>query len=92
MGSPKEGMEDKGEMMAEVAVEEVLRIHRERWNINKLGFRDIMWTYQGRPLDIPVDQLDNWYFTGLNNMDFITSNYLRNRPWQEELAKIVKGE
>ena len=70
--------------MIEVAVEEVIRIHEERWVINKLKFSDIIWTYQGKPLDIPKGLARDYEFCGLNNMDFITSNFLPDRPWQKQ--------
>ena len=70
--------------MRRVAAEEVMRIQRERHAINELNFRDIIWTYQGQPIDIPVQTLDEFEICGLNNVDFVTSNYLPDRPWQEE--------
>ena len=69
--------------MKEVAVEEVLRIQNERRAINKLKFGEIVWTYQGKPLDLPKKLLDHFELCGLNNMDFITSNFIPNRPWQD---------
>ncbi len=67
----------------EVSVEEIMRISRERQAINKLEFRNIVWTYQGKPLDIPSQLLDDFEICGLNNIDFITSNFLPDRPWQD---------
>lgn len=69
--------------MIEVAVEEVMRIINERSAINKLNFSDIVWTYKGKPLDLPKRLHDGWVLCGLNNIDFITSNYLPDRPWQD---------
>lgn len=69
--------------MIEIAVEEVLRIHKERWVINKPDFLDIVWTYKGKPLDIPRQLLEDFNLCGLNNMDFITSNFIPVRPWQD---------
>ncbi len=67
----------------EVAVEEVMRIQKERGAINKLDFEEIVWTYKGVPLEISVWIKRDWMFCGLNNMDFITSNFLPDRPWQD---------
>jgi len=70
-------------MKKEIAVEEVMRIHEGRWAINKLDFSDIVWTYQGKVLDIPKQLLEDFELCGLNNCDFITSNFIPNRPWQK---------
>ena len=69
--------------MIKIAVEEVMRIQKERLAINKLNFSDIVWTYAGKPLEIPQKLLDDFELCGLNNMDFITSNFLPDRPWQD---------
>lgn len=69
--------------MVEIAVEEVMRISNERRTINKINFRDIVWTYQGKPLNIQKQLLDDFELIGLNNMDFITSNFIPDRPWQD---------
>lgn len=76
-------------MKKEIAVEEVWRIHEERWAINRLKFSNIIWTYQGKPLDIPRELLDDYELIGLNNCDFITSSYLPNKlaPWRKKLSK-----
>lgn len=71
--------------MVEIATEEVMRIQRERWATNKHKFRDIVWTYQGKPIDIPRKLREDFDLCGLNNMDFITSNFLPDRPWQNEV-------
>jgi hypothetical protein len=80
-------MQNVGNMMpkTEVAVEDVMRIAKERWAINKLRFEDIIWTYQGKPLDISTKLSEDFAMIGLNNCDFITSNFLPNRPWQDDL-------
>ena len=67
----------------EVAVEEVIRIHKERLAINSLNFSDIVWTYQGKPLDLPNKLLEDFAVCGLNNMDFITSNIILDPPWRD---------
>ena len=70
-------------MKVRIAVEEVMRIHEERWAINRHEFRDIVWTYKGIPLNIPKRLLDDFGFCGLNNMDFVTSDFIPGRPWQK---------
>lgn len=76
-------------MKKEIAVEEVWRIHEERWAINRLNFSNIIWTYQGSPLNIPKKLLDDYEFIGLNNCDFITSSYLPSElaPWRKKLSR-----
>ncbi len=75
--------------MVEIAVEEVIRIHEERWAINKHSFGNIVWTYQGKPLDIPKQLLEDFEMCGLNNMDFITSNFIPKRPWQKSAHRFT---
>jgi len=67
-----------------IAVEDVMRIIKERRAINQLDFMEIIWTYQGEAVDIPEGAREKFLFTGLSNMDFITSNFLKDRPWQKE--------
>ena len=67
--------------MKKVAVEDVLRIQEERAAINRLNFDEIVWVFKGRPVDIPKEIIDRWDFTGLNNVDFVTSNFWYGRPW-----------
>lgn len=76
-------------MKKRVAVEEVMRIHEERWAINRLRFSNIIWTYQGFPIDVPKKLLDDYELVGLNNCDFITSNYIPKKlaPWRKLLSR-----
>ncbi len=67
--------------MVEIAVEEIIRMTQERKAVLEHDFMDIAWTYKGKPLDVPHKLRENFYTTGLNNIDFITSDYIPNRPW-----------
>lgn len=56
-----------------VAIEEVLAITKRRREINKLNFGDIIWTKNGKPIKIGKETIDKFGYTGLCNIDFITS-------------------
>lgn len=75
-----------------IAVEDVMRIQKERRAINSLNFADIIWTYRGKPIKCSKQKRDDFGLCGLNNMDFITSNYLTDRPWQKDLPPLGQAE
>ncbi len=68
-------------MKVNIAIEEVYRIQEERRAINKLEFQDIVWTENGKPINIPAEVLHTWLFCGLNNMDFIMAGQHRPDAW-----------
>jgi len=52
---------------------------QERINrINKIPFDKINLHYKGKKIKISKETADRWAFTGLNNMDFITSGYYKH--------------
>ena len=77
--------------MIEIATEDVMRITRERCAINGHNFEDIIWTFNGSPIKITTQKQKHWLFTGLSNVDFITSNYLGDRPWRVEPGQEKEG-
>ena len=58
-----------------IPIEMVYDMQRMRQRINKPYFGDIVWTKNGKPLKINPKVLDDFEMTGLNNCDFITTNY-----------------
>ena len=58
-----------------VAIEDVWRIYEERKAINKLHFQDIVWTKNGKEIKFSQKAKDDFKFTGLSNIDFITSSF-----------------
>ena len=61
-----------------VNIEEVIQLSKKRCKINGYQFDKIEWYIGGKKLDIPQDLLEDWEFTGLNNIDFISTGYYKN--------------
>ena len=58
-----------------INIEDVI-VHLEqqrKWN--SIPLSDIEFYERGVKLDIPKGLIDEWEFTGLNNIDFISSGY-----------------
>ena len=64
-------------MKVPVSVEYVRAIMEQRANINRIDFRDIELYEKGEKLDIPEKVLSDFEFTGLNNIDFIWSDFYK---------------
>lgn len=58
-----------------IDIEDIFEICERRKTINDLDLADIEFCSKGVPLDINPKVRDEFSFTGLNNIDFITSNY-----------------
>ncbi len=56
-----------------VSVEEILLMQEERAKINRIPLNEILFFENGKPLKIPDKIVEDFEFTGLNNIDFITS-------------------
>ena len=66
--------------MERIAVEQVRNLVRVAKRINDLPLNEIEWTENGEVIDIDPITVSNFIFTGLNNIDFITSSYYKNKP------------
>jgi len=60
----------------EVDIEELERVLLYIKKINKQKLDDITWTLRGVVHPIPKDHIEEWEFTGLNNVDFARMNLL----------------
>lgn len=58
-----------------IAVEEVRRLKARLREINALDLKDIVWTEDGKEVEVPPARLEEWRFIGMNNADFIDTNY-----------------
>jgi len=56
-----------------VSIEETIEIMNARAAINRLDFRDIIWTKEGKVIEFSEEELDRFEMLGLNNIDFILS-------------------
>lgn len=43
--------------------------------INRIPFSEIEWQQQGRTLDISEEILERWKYIGLNNTEFVGSEF-----------------
>ena len=62
-----------------VNVNRVLAIKAELKVINKANLEDIQWIKDGTEIPITQEQIDAWEFIGLNNVDFITSEFYNEK-------------
>ena len=58
-----------------INIEDIFEIEERRRSINKLELEDIEFCSNGVPLDIDPKVTEEFNFVGLNNIDFITTNY-----------------
>ncbi len=65
-------------MKTKVNLQEIDDIIKRKDKINKLDLNDIEFIdYNGKIINISQKIKDDFKFTGLNNIDFITSNYYK---------------
>ncbi len=71
-----------------IDIEDIFEIQERRRNINKLDFADIEFCSNGKPLNIDPKVREEFSFIGLDNMDFITSNYYLKKPDKRKLDNV----
>lgn len=54
-----------------VNIEDVLNAFKVRRRINHESLKDIAWHYNGQEMSIPEVLIEEWAFTGMNNVDFV---------------------
>jgi hypothetical protein len=55
-----------------IDIEDVFKLQEQRAEINKGMVSEKEFYKNGKKVDIPKAELDEWDFTGLNNSDFVT--------------------
>lgn len=65
-------------MKVKISIEEIKQITERKRFINSLNLDDIIWTEDGVELDISEKIKDDFWFMGLTNFDFITTNYYKS--------------
>lgn len=65
-------------MKIAVSVEYIRALQEQRANINRLNLRDMEFYENGKKLDIPEKVLSDFELMGLNNIDFIWSDFYKN--------------
>jgi hypothetical protein len=68
--------------MIKIDIEEIFELYERIANINRPDFMDIEFCSDGVPLNINPKIKEQFLLTGLNNMDFITSNYYLMEPFK----------
>ena len=63
----------------QIAIEYIQWLQEERRKINLAELDKIDFFKDGMKLDIPKEVIDKFEFTGLNNVDFITSGFYRKK-------------
>jgi len=65
--------------MPKVKVSEIFALQNRLNEINRLNLEDIIFVDdQNEAIEIPHDIVDDFRFTGLNNTDFIISNFYKH--------------
>lgn len=54
-----------------VTIEELWEMQERRNEINSTDIKDIEFYINGVKVDVPLESLEEWRFTGLSNTDFI---------------------
>ena len=58
-----------------VDIERIHALKAELNKINSVDIADITFMENGEPVKIDADLLEKWRFVGLNNADFISTDY-----------------
>ena len=67
----------------EIAIEYIRFIQEERAKINRCPLEDITFFENGMAVGIPQKVVADFAFTGLNNIDFIWSDFYKEKRKQE---------
>jgi hypothetical protein len=54
----------------EISVEEVREIQKRRSEINSYDLHDITFTFEGKPIELSEEEVADFRYLGLNNIDF----------------------
>ena len=61
-----------------IEIEEILRLKERLREINDQDLNHITFTENGQKLEINPKHIDEFLFTGLNNVDFITTEFYKH--------------
>ena len=62
-----------------VNIERLLALKKELNEINFQHLEDIEWCFDGELVEIPEKNIEEWKFIGLNNVDFITTGFYKEK-------------
>jgi hypothetical protein len=69
--------------MAVLSIEYVKELIKKRQEINKLNLDEIIWTENGNIILFNPEAIEHFMFTGLNNIDFISTGYYKEAMKRE---------
>lgn len=55
----------------QVHVEKVLDLKRQLREINSIDLKEITWLKNGKKIEVPINDIEDFRFTGLNNTEFV---------------------
>jgi hypothetical protein len=58
-----------------VEINDILQALKDRRDFNRLDLSEVEFTKDGEPVAFTAEELDEWKFTGLSNVDFIASRF-----------------
>jgi hypothetical protein len=76
--------------MIEINIEEVMALQNRRREINSTPLKEIIFKKDGHPINIPPELLEEFRFTGLNNVDFIDMGFYEQTA--ESITTFIEGE
>jgi hypothetical protein len=71
--------------MIAVNIEDVWNMMKRRQRINHPPLEEIEWYQNGKKVEINKDVMEHFAFTGLNNIDFITTGYYKKKKAEERI-------
>lgn len=66
-----------------IDIEDIRKLLDEKQKFNKLDLDDVEFYENGEKLNIPKEIYDNWFYIGLNNLDFISTGYYKNNDFEQ---------
>ncbi len=63
-----------------VSIENIKWIHEQRAKINREPLENIEFYEQGKKIDMPEQLIEDFCFTGMNNVDFILTGFYTGPP------------
>jgi len=65
-----------------IEVDKLLEMEEARRIITNLDVTKVLFRHEGKIIEIPVEELDRWKFTGLGLIDFV-----KNREWKTSSSR-----
>ena len=63
-------------MTTRIDIEEIIALQARRREINALDLKDVKFFKDGKPVEVTPEQIEEWSFIGLSNIDFVETHIL----------------